>query len=158
MPDWKRASKRTKAATLDFYGIPHSIKPSAPRAKPRDLEGPVVAAVSDLLSVHPKVLFAVRQNSGAASYESKSGTYAPLWFYRIVRKPQRPDNLGITVPDFWGILTDGRFMAMEAKRPDWKTPCDERERKQAHFLQMVRDKGGLSGFVRSADEAASLLA
>ena len=111
----------------------------------------MVSAVAELLSVHPKVLFAVRQNSGAASYEAKSGKWAPVNFYRIVT-PQP-----VTITDFWGIMRDGRMLAIECKRPGWKAPRDDRERRQWAFLQIVANCGGISGFVTSAEEAYAIL-
>ena len=142
-------SNRSKAATLDFYGIPHGIKPRAQRqAKDNpDNENHVIREVSELLAVHPKVLFAVRQNSGGASYEAKSGKYAPLMFYRILTSQD------VTVTDFWGIMRDGRMLALEAKRRDWKEPKEDREFRQAAFLMLVRNCGGIGAFVRGTDEA-----
>lgn len=153
MTDWKRMSKRSKAATFDFLGIPHSIKPSKPRAAPRSLEGPVLAACSELLQAHPKVLFAIRQNSGAASYENSSGRYAPLWFYRWVKSPEP-----ITLPDLWGMLYTGRMYFLEVKRPGWTKPSDDRERRQAVFLEIVRQRGAIGEFVTDAERLNALLA
>ena len=120
--------------------------------KPRKLEAPVVAAIADLLAVHPRVLFAVRQNTGAASYEAKSGKYAPVFFYRILTRQD------VTITDFWGLLRDGRPFAIEAKAPGWKAPRDDRERRQYMFLSLIRNCGGISGFATSAEEANAILA
>lgn len=147
---------RTHAATADFYAAAHDkprveIPTVKKRAKPRQLEAPVVAAVAELLAVHPKVLFAVRQNSGAASYEAASGKWAPVYFYRIVTGQE------VRIVDFWGLLKDGRMLALECKRPGWTKPTDQREREQWAFLYMVQNVGGVSGFVRSVDEAKTIL-
>lgn len=128
-----------------------SIKPKRERAAPRQLEAPVVAAISELLAVHPRVLFAVRQNSGAASYEAKSGRYAPVFFYRILT------GQPVTIPDFWGILRDGRMLAIEAKAPGFREPHTEREFKQANFLMLVRGVGGIGIFATSAEDVAQAL-
>ena len=151
--DWKRSSKRHKAATFDFLGIPHDIKPQARRhlVDHPNLEKHVIRAVSELLSVHPKVLFAVRQNSGGASYEQASGKYAPIFFYKILTSQP------ITITDFWGILRDGRPFALEAKRPSWNRVHGEREMRQSLFISLIINAGGVGGFVRSADEANALL-
>ena len=153
MADWKHMSKRSKAAVFDFYGIPHSIKPGKPRqaSDNPDNESHVIREVSQLLAVHPKVLFAVRQNSGGASYEAKSGKYAPIFFYKVLT------GQPLTITDFWGILRDGRPFALEAKRRDWKEPKDDLERRQWAFLMLVRNVGGVSEFVRGVDEAKLLL-
>ncbi len=127
--------------------------------KRRDLEGPVVKAIGELLAAHPLVLFAVRQNSGAASYEAKSGHYAPVHFYRILTHGKE-----ITITDFWGILRHedwilppSRLLAIEAKAPGWTKPRTEREFKQANFLALVRNAGGRAGFATSADEAKAII-
>lgn len=128
-----------------------SIKPKQVRAAPRQLEAPVVTAIAELLAVHPRVLFAVRQNSGAASYEAKSGRYAPVHFYRILT------GQPVTITDFWGILRDGRMLAIEAKAPGFKEPRTDREFRQAAFLMLVRNCGGIGIFATSAEDVASAL-
>lgn len=128
------------------------IAPSKPRAAPRALEAPVVAAISELLSVHPKVAFAVRQNSGAASYEAKSGRYAPVHFYRILGHQQ-----DLTISDFWGFLGDGRMFAFEAKAPGWVGARNPREIRQSNFLVLVVRHGGIAHFVTDAAQVAELL-
>jgi len=147
-PPEKRAAAQ---ALLD--GQKAQVKQKRERAAPRDLEGPVVAAISELLAVHPKILFAVRQNSGMASYEAKSGRYAPVHFYRILTHGKE-----ITVVDFWGILKDGRVFACEAKAPGFREPRTDREFAQANFLALVRNAGGLALFATSVDEVAAVLA
>lgn len=124
------------------------IPPKRERAKPdpANTEGPVLAAVGDLLAAHPLVLLAVRQNSGAMAYE-KEGRSIPVWFYKLVR------NREITLTDYWGFLRDGRPFAIECKRPGWKRPSDDRERKQEAFIHMIESIGGVGAFVRNADEA-----
>lgn len=147
-------SKRSKAATLDFMGIPHSIvpgKPRAPSGKPD--EAGVIRAVSELLAVHPKVLFALRMNSGAASYEAASGKWAPVWFHKWIRSPEK-----CRMADFLGATTDFRLMAWECKRPGWTKPTDLREREQAAFLQLVLKCGGVAAFITDAEQVNALLA
>ena len=121
------------------------------RAIPRQLEAPVVQAIGELLAKHPKVLFAVRQNSGMASYEAKSGRYAPVFFYRILT------GQPATITDFWGILRDGRPFAIEAKAPGFKEPRTEREFKQANFLMLIVNVGGVGIFATDAQQVADIL-
>ena len=113
-----------------------------------DREDSVMREVSALLAIHPKVLFAVRQNSGMA--ENASGT--PIWFYRWVRSRTK-----MRVTDFWGLLTDGRMFACEAKNRLWKAPSGEREMEQQAFLDTVAKAGGVSGFVTSAAQAQRII-
>ncbi len=114
-----------------------------------DREDDVIRDVASLLAVHPMILLAWRQNSGSA--ESKSG--APVYFYRFVKG----DPKDITLPDFLGILKDGRLMAIEAKNRLWTKPSGERERKQLNFILQVKYAGGVSGFVTSADQAQKII-
>lgn len=132
-----------------------SIKPKRERAAPRQLEAPVVAAISELLAVHPKVLFAVRQNTGSASYEAASGKYVPVQFYRKLTHGKE-----VTITDFWGFLKDGRMLAVEAKAPGFTGPrkSDDREMAQLRFLQLVRSVGGIALFADSAQYVADALA
>ena len=144
---------RAKAATLDFYGIPHGLKPREPRAAPVSREGPVVRAVCELLEAHPKTALVVRQNSGAASYEHSSGKYKPLSFYTL----WKPTNKEVTVVDVWGLLKDGRPYAFECKAPGFKEPRDDREFRQAAFLMLIRNLGGIGAFVTDAEQVNALL-
>ena len=154
-------SNRSKAAALDFYGIPHGIKARAQRqlVDHPDLEKHVLRAVGELLAAHPRVLLAVRQNSGGASYEHSSGAYKPIFFYQILRP--RSD---LTVTDYWGIAEIGYPVkraapfAIECKRPSWNGVRSEREIRQQAFIDLIKEAGGVGGFVRNADEAHKLLA
>jgi len=153
MADWSRMSKRSKAAALDFYNIPHSLKPGKPRQAPVSREGPVVRAVCELLEIHPKTALVVRQNSGSASYEQASGKWAPINFYML----WKPTSKEVTIPDVWGLLKDGRFYAFECKAPGFKHPRDDRERRQAAFLMLIRNCGGIARFVTDVQQVQEAL-
>ena len=116
------------------------------------LEADVIRAVSQLLATHPKVLIAIRMNSGMASSQTSNGRMQPIWFHKFLRSP-----CAMKMPDFIGMMTDGRPLALEAKRGNWKQPSDERERKQAAYLYCIRNIGGIGEFVTSADQAANFL-
>jgi hypothetical protein len=60
--------------------------------------------------------------------------------------------------DLVGIGPDGRFMAVECKWPGWKWTGDEHERAQFVFILQVLMRGGLAGFVRSANDMEALAA
>ena len=145
--------------------------PKNQRAAPRQLEAPVVAAISELLAVHPRVIWAARFNSGAASYEvagydGERGRYAPVWFHKFVRMPEK-----MRMPDFFGLADRITFIstaadivktrivpiAIEAKAPGWSKPRDDREREQAAFLKMIRNAGGIGIFATSAEQVADAL-
>jgi hypothetical protein len=133
---------------LKKYAEPVKPRAEKPRAEKRDLEGPVVKAIWDLLQAHPQVVIAVRMNSGMAY--SQSG--APVYFQRWV-KPKS----GMRLVDFIFVLRGGTFGAVEAKEPNWKRPSDTREREQDNFLLAVRAAGGKAGFAVSGDMAQRII-
>ena len=145
-PEHKQAAAQERVEQMVDIDAAHKK-----RAAPRQLEAPVVAAIAELLAVHPLVLFACRQNSGMASYEAKSGRYAPVFFYKILT------HRDVTIPDFWGILRGGRMFSIEAKAPGFKEPRADREFKQANFLALVRNCGGRAGFATSAEAAKAII-
>ena len=151
-PDEKREEAEARLNEL-FSGVDIDAvhKTAAPRAKPVQREAPILAAVCELLAHHPKVLFAARQNSGMASYEAKSGRYAPVFFYRILT------HNNLTLPDVWGILKDGRFLAVECKAPPFKEPRNDREFRQANFLMLVRNLGGVALFCTDVSQVEEAL-
>ena len=128
-----------------------AITPAAPAPRAainqHDSEGPVIKAISELLATHPKVLFAVRMNSGSLPYLNAQGKAVPVKFHRVLT------GQPVRVVDFTGWLKDCRPFALEAKRPSWNKPSDERELEQANFLMLIRNLGGIGEFVRSVDEA-----
>lgn len=58
--------------------------------------------------------------------------------------------------DLIGIMPDGRFIAIEVKKPGWIGPRTERERAQKAFINLVRKQGGVAGFVSSMEDALCL--
>lgn len=117
-----------------------------------ELEAAVLREVGELLAVHPLVLFAVRQNSGAAYLTGKGGADVPVWFYKFVRS-----RTPLRISDYWGLLTDGRPFAVECKRRDWKTPSGQREIEQRDFLLTIRGAGGTACFATCADDVVKML-
>jgi hypothetical protein len=152
MADGAPEDKRD-AAQMFVQSLAAGIKPVRARAAPRSLEGPVVAAISELLSRLPNIALAVRQNSGMASYEAKTGKYQPVFFYKLLRHGKE-----VTITDFWGVLKDGRMFAIEAKAPGFREPRTEREFKQANFLALIRNCGGIGIFATDAQQVAAALA
>ena len=154
-PDEKREIAAAHLARMEADPLP----PVRQRAAPRQLEGPVVAAISELLSVHPKILWAARFNRGAMFREVSPGRFVPYWFHRVLREPEKT-----RMPDFFGLFARGddfnyRYvpLAIEAKAPGWTKPRDDREREQAAFLAMVRSCDGLGIFATDAEQVAEAL-
>ena len=54
--------------------------------------------------------------------------------------------------DIIGIMPDGRFLAIEVKKPG-KKPTTE----QLNFIEAIRRHGGIAGVVHSPEELAGLL-
>lgn len=128
------------------------VRATPVHSSPHDLEAAVMQEVSGVIGKHPKVLFAVRQNSGAVQMELKGGNTAPVWFYRWARR-----RIKMRITDFWGMLTDGRMFAIESKRRSWTKPSGEREEEQHNFILTVQNAGGVGGFVTSAEQALEIL-
>lgn len=138
------------------------LPPKRERAKPVQREAPAVAAISELLAAHPRVIWAARFNSGMASFNADNGgKYQPVWFHKFLRAPEK-----MRMPDFFGLITQEMCvtshsplpLAIEAKAPGWTKPRDDREREQAAFLAMVRNCGGIGIFATSAEQVAEALA
>ncbi len=150
------AGPRRDAAMARLEADRAAIKPVRERAAPRKLEAPVIAAISELLAVHPRVIWAMRVNSGSAV--AASG--APVWFHKFVRRPEP-----MRMTDFFGLVKsyNGKPfyntipLAIEAKAPGWTKPRDDREREQEAFLAMIRDAGGIGIFAISVDDVAKAL-
>jgi len=112
----------------------------------------VMAEIAEFVGSHPNVLIAWRQNSGSASYEAKSGKWAPVNFYDWIVRPEK-----MRLPDIMGMLLDGRLFAIEAKNRLWKKPKDDREREQAAYLMLLAKKGHRAGFAVSVDDARAII-
>ena len=149
---------KQEAAAQEIAKMRERIPPAPrPRAAPRQLEGAVLTAISELLAAHPRVLWVARFNSFAASrYDEKTGRQIPVWTHRILRQPEKT-----RMPDFFGLYSQGGAdcfpLAIEAKAPGWTKPHDDREREQAAFLRMIIDCGGVALFATSADQVAEAL-
>jgi hypothetical protein len=60
--------------------------------------------------------------------------------------------------DLIGMLRDGTFFAVECKRESWRgISMTRREAEQRKFIELVRARGGVAGFVRSTYELENLI-
>jgi hypothetical protein len=116
------------------------------------LEREIIRGVALLLGVHPKVLFAVRQNSGSLVYDKQDGKSVPVWFYRLVKRPG-----SMTITDFWGFTRDGKPFAIECKRESWRGSHTPREKEQLAFIQMIKSIGGRADFATSVEQAQAII-
>lgn len=104
------------------------------------------AEVIRYLSVEPRVKFFLRINGGGRFI---SGAW--VWFYKLFVPGYEPAH-GKGVSDLIGVLRDGRFFALEVKRPGEKPSAN-----QAAFLALVREAGGAAGVVERWEDARELL-
>lgn len=96
---------------------------------PKITEGDVLRVVDELLTLHR--IYHWRNNSGA--YKDKA---------RFIRYGKTGSS------DFLGICPDGRFLAVECKRPvNGVLSASQRE-----FLDAINRNGGVGIIVRSAEE------
>jgi len=109
------------------------------------LESERQAGIVNYLSVEKRVKFFIRINGGGRFMK---GSF--VWFYKLW--VGRREQKGRGIPDIVGMLRDGRFFALEVKRPD-ENPTPE----QAEFLSLVADAGGVSGVVCNWLDARKLL-
>ena len=54
--------------------------------------------------------------------------------------------------DLVGQMKDGRFLAIEVKKPRGKTTKEQRK-----FIELVQTNGGVSGIARSIDDALEIV-
>jgi len=102
------------------------------------LERDIVLACLELLKF--RGVFAWRQNQGAMKKRDSTGE-------RTIRFTSING-----VSDIIGVLRDGRFLAVECKRPG-NGPTEE----QSYFLDAVRRRGGIALIVYDVDDLAETL-
>jgi hypothetical protein len=109
------------------------------KSKPIPLESEVLKQVLQYLYI--RGVFCWRQNQGAMITEGAGSKRRVVRFASVK---------GIS--DIVGMTPEGRFVAIEVKRPGRQL-----EQHQEEFLQRVRDHGGVAGCVHSVEECAALL-
>ena len=102
-------------------------------APDNQLESQRQAGIVDYLALENRVKFFIRINGGCTR---KKGFF--IWFYRLFIGTR--EHKGEGVSDIIGQLRDGRFFALEVKRPG-----ELLTNEQAEFLRMVEECGGVSG-------------
>ena len=113
-----------------------------PREKPRKVpnENSITNAILTYLNCQPNT-FAWRNNT-TGIYDSRKKCYrARTGKYNIKG-----------VADILGITNDGRFIAIEVKRPGGRA-----SREQQYYLSRIKALGGIAGIASSVLEAKELL-
>lgn len=96
----------------------------------------MLAGVLSLLKWHPNVAWAARMNTGAVTLDAA----------RFVRFGFKGCS------DVIGQMKDGRFLAIEVKRPGGKATANQQE-----FLRKVAANGGVSGVADSIEAAQRIV-
>lgn len=109
------------------------------------LESERQAGIVRYLQLEKRVRFFIRINGGGRSIGQSF-----VWFYKLFIG--NVEQKGKVVPDIIGQLRDGRFFALEVKRPG-ELPTNE----QAEFLRMVEKCGGVSGVANNWQQAKAIL-
>jgi hypothetical protein len=131
-PDAGKARAASEALGLDK---PERTR-AAPMRRPGASESQVLTAVLALLRRHPAVAWVERMNVAAFEADDR---YIKCGF--------------VGLSDVLGQMKDGRLLAVEVKREVGGRVSPA----QQAFIDRVRAHGGVSGVVRSADEAALLI-
>ena len=129
---------------IDIPPEPTKRAPAKPSAS--GTESDVMAAVFELLRVHPRVAWFMRLNSGAVQDGDRFTV-----FYRLYLRGRPGRTKGAS--DYLGQLTDGRLFLMECKRPGVRRGTDE----QHDLLDACVAVGGVGGIVQSVEDAQRLL-
>lgn len=108
---------------------------------PEPTEAAVLSAVLQALSHHKSVAWHQRMNTGAGKLMYQDGGTS-----RFLR-------FGFPgCPDIIGQLRDGRFLAVEVKRPSGTLSGE-----QSQFLKLVQENGGVGFVARRVEDVFSAL-
>ena len=139
----KRVTKRDVLNTLEFWGGGSDMIPKRERAKPRQPEKEVMAAVKEWAGMRSDVTL-WRNNVGSMEW-------APGRWLRYGLCVGSADFIGLTsitiTPDLVGKKV-AVFTALEAKAENGVLSTD-----QERFLMAVKDAGGIASVVHDAEEA-----
>lgn len=98
----------------------------------------------------PRVKFFIRVNGGGRFIKG-----AFVWFYKLFVPGFEPAH-GKGVSDLIGQLRDGRFFAIEIKKPGARTD-KSREALQAAFLTLVAQADGAAGIAENWQDAKKII-
>lgn len=124
------------------------FKLKAPTPSEQDLLGEIVALLR-LEQTKGRIAWFARCNGGAVR-SSYKGRVSFTRFYQLYLYGAEPSHKGMA--DLHGMLSDGRYFALEVKRAGEKA-TDE----QSRFLDAVRAGGGIAAVVRGFEDAARAL-
>lgn len=108
---------------------------------PEPTEAQVLAAVQQALSHHHAVAWHQRMNTGAGKLQYRDGTASQFVRFGFPG-----------CPDIIGQLRDGRFLAVEVKRPS-----ESPKKHQAEFLSQVQANSGVAFVARRVEDVFDAL-
>lgn len=117
---------------------PKPVKPPAKLrlTRPEPAEAEVLSSILAALNFYPRVAWFVRANAAAGKLLYPDGTTSQFMRFGFPG-----------CSDIIGQMVDGRFLAIETKRPSGRTTDA-----QAAFLETVRTHGGLAFVCRGIDD------
>lgn len=158
LPDTIRANNKA----MDYYslmsgkttpdGATREVKEKVtrgPRKKSnKPLESEPQRDIIKFLCHHPSVAIVERINSGAIQSDKYFVRFHILYSRDHKGRKMRKS-------DVCGMLTDGRYYAVEVKRPGWTKPKDQREQEQMNYVEYVRHCGGIGLIATCVDDVIS---
>lgn len=158
--DQQRAIKATMQGMARLHGVTlpegalSDVKPKQTREKTQSalkLESDVQSEIIDYLLRHPRVALVERINSGAA-YNPNGGYVQFHHIYVPKRFKSSPiEPVKMLASDLSVTMDDGKRCVIECKREGWTKPCNEREYKQAAYLNHIEAHKGIGFFAASVD-------
>lgn len=121
---------------------------SAPRPKEADLQAQIVDYLR-AQQTRGRIVWFARCNGGAV-HSVRQGRRSYTRFYALYLRGAEPASRGMA--DLHGMLLDGRYFALEVKRPGERATPE-----QQTFLAAVRAGGGIAAVVRGFEEVANVL-
>ena len=138
--------------------IPDAPKRREPRTEAPQipLEKDVQKAIIDMLLRHPKIGLTERINSGSMQSDNGDGTTRYTQFNKVYGRASNGEYMDM--PDICCTLRDqGRRFVIEVKRPGWKKPVNEHERRQAAYIQHIIECGGYGMFATCVEDVVTAL-
>ena len=144
--------------TVNLGPIPDAPKKREPRTEAPQipLEKDVQKAIIDFLLCHPKIGLVERINSGTMQSDNGDGTTRYTQFNKVYGRASNGEYMDM--PDICCTLKgQGRRFVIEVKRPGWKKPINEHERRQAAYIQHIIECGGYGMFATCVEDVVSAL-
>lgn len=159
LPDTIRANNKA----MDYYSlmsgkptpdgamreVKDKIKRGPRKMSAKPLESEPQRHIIKFLCANPMVAIVERTNSGAIQTDKYFVRFHILYSRDHKGRKMRKS-------DVCGMLTDGRYFAIEVKRQGWTKPKDQREQEQMNYVEYVRHCGGIGIIATCLDDVVSV--